>query len=397
MRINPFSTNIDNRPSFKAYLLKDNVELADYINDEPINAAIVEMETETRELLADARYRARQKFSDDEFDKMYTQQLLSFHDKYSALDKIRRETKEEIYIGDYKFMEELVKRDNLPYIHRINERVQNTEIWNKKPAPEYVSYIGKYWKEYTNGKMDTLPSKNYGLLDKKLGEYIRTGYPCALAPIDSPFAKAFDYSSRRQRVLLAVEQRDDGNYRNMGADTKVYGIAEAYTERAMDAFEDYCTERDEQIAKAIEKGKEYDELIDKWKETKDDTYARQADELSFKIAREGKISYSDFMRRTYEDEITKNKLLKREAMENFCITEDKIEPVNAFLIGTLSSITGAGKALLEAICDKGKYCGVFADTGETMTEGFFNKYGFRNILGWKENKLFKPGVFKVKF
>ena len=397
MRINPISTNIDNRLSFKAYLLKDNVELADYINDKPINAAIVEMETETRELLADARYRARQKFSDDEFDKMYTQQLLSFHDKYSALDKIRRETKEEVYLGDYKFMEELVKRDNLPYIHRINERVQNTEIWNKKPAPEYVSYMGKYWKEYTNGKMDTLPSKNYGLLDKKLGEYIRTGYPCALAPIDSPFAKAFDYSSRRQRVLLAVEQRDDGNYRNMGADTKVYGIAEAYTERAMDAFEDYCTERDEQIAKAIEKGKEYDALIDKWKETKDDTYARQADELSFKIAREGKISYSDFMRRTYEDEITKNKLLKREAMENFCITEDKIEPVNAFLIGTLSSITGTGKALLEAICDKGKYCGVFADIGETMTEGFFNKYGFRNILGWKENKLFKPGVFKVKF
>ena len=147
MRINPISTNIDNRLSFKAYLLKDNVELADYINDKPINAAIVEMETETRELLADARYRARQKFSDDEFDKMYTQQLLSFHDKYSALDKIRRETKEEVYLGDYKFMEELVKRDNLPYIHRINERVQNTEIWNKKPAPKYISYIKKYWKK----------------------------------------------------------------------------------------------------------------------------------------------------------------------------------------------------------------------------------------------------------
>ena len=395
MHINPISTNMYSSTSFKAFLLKDNVILKDIDSDEPVNTAIVELETETRELLADARYRARQKVSDEEFNKMYTQQLLNFHDKYSALDEIRSKTNEEIYLGDYKFMEELAKKDKLPYIHRINERVQNTELWNKEIEPEYISYMGEYWKNYTNGKMDTLPSKNYGLLDKKLGEYIKAGYSCALSPMDSAFVKTYDYSPKRQRVLLAVEHRDDGNYRNMGADTKVYGIAEAYTERAMDAFEDFCAERDEQIANMIEKGKEYDALLEK--ATKDDTYANQADELSFKIAREGKISYSDFMRRTYENEVAKDKLIKKEAMEYFCLTEDKIEPVNAFLIGTLTSITGAGKALLEAICDKGKYCGVFVHAGTTMTEGFFAKNGFRNISGLERNKLFKPGHFKAYF
>ena len=398
MHINPIiNTNFNNRTSFKAYLLKDNVVLTDSVSGEPINAAIVELETETRELLADARYRARQKVSDEEFDKIYTQKLLNFDDKYSALDNIRRKTNEEIYLGDYKFMEELANRDNLPYVHRINERVQNTDLWNKEIEPEYISYMGEYWQNYTNGKMDTLPSKNYGLSDKKLGEYISKGYPCALSPMDSFFAKTFDYSPMRQRILLAVEHRDDGNYRNMSSDTKVYGIAEAYTERAMDAVADYCERRNKQIANANAKLKDFDALIKKWKETGDETYSKQADELSLKVAKESGISHIDFMLETYKNEITKYERLKLEAMEKFCLTEDKIKPVNAFLIGAVDNVRGAGKALLEAICEKGKYCGVFVHTGETMTEGFFAKNGFRNISGLKENKLFKPGHFKAYF
>lgn len=349
MHINPISAGcsgqsqkINNSPVFRAVLLKDNVALTDKNNAQTINAAIVELETEPRELIADARIKARQKMSDEEFDKIYTDTLFNFMDKYYALDSITDFDK-DLYLGDYKFMEGLAQKNKFLYAKQINERVQKSELFDKELSTSNASYIGEYWHNYTNGKMDIVPSKNYGLLNEKYEEYIKSGYPWNLSPTDSLIPLHFINSPKRQRIILAVDSQKDGNYRDLKPDMNVYGIAEIYTERAMDAVEDYCTKN-----KKLSSPKTPEKLGE-------------------------------------------------EAIDYFGLKGSKIEPVNAFLIETLHGIKGAGKALLNAICDRGKYYGVFVDTSETMSHGFFLKNGFNYISGWKENKLFKPGFIKSVF
>lgn len=391
MHIYPINTSINNQASFKAFLLKDNVELTDSVNGEPINAAIVELETEPRELIADARYRARQKMSNEEFDKILTDKLLKFEDKYSALDEIANYEK-NIYLGDYKFMNDLAEKGTLPYIREINKRIQSTNLFNREFDDNNAISIGKYWHDYTNGKMDIVPSKNYGLSDKKLDGYIKTGYPWNLSPIDSFIPLYFDSQPKRQRILLAVNSQNDGNYRDLKPDTKVYGLAEIYTERAMDAIEGYCTGREKQFAEIRNDEKELDNFIKKWADTADRKYIELFDKLLYRILHKNGISENEFLQSTY---IKSPKQLGEEAINDLYLKDSKIEPVHISSIGILSHIKGTGKALLKTICEKGKYCGVEVNTSDLMTEGFFAKYGFKNIPGLKENKLFKPGIFKM--
>lgn len=400
MHINPINTSninqtyrINKTPAFKAILLKNNIRFTDGNNGNRINAAVVELETEPRELIADARYRAEKRMSKEEFDKVLTDKLLNFQDKYSALDEIT-DYKKDIYLGDYKFMNELAEKATLPYIEEINKRVQSTNLFSRELHDYDTSTIGKYWYDYTNGKMDIVPPKNHGINDRRVEGYIKSGYPWNLSPIDSLIPLYSDSKPKRQRILLAISPQKDGNYRDLSPDTKVYGIAEVYTERAMDTVNDYCKRREKQIAKILNDEKKLDNIIDNWKNTIDKAYLDEFDKLLHEIIRKNNISEAEFLQHTY---IKTTEQLGEEAVKNLCLNESKIEPVEISFIGIIRHIRGVAKELLQAACKNGKLCGVAATTSDMMTTGFFIRNGFKYASDLVDNKMFKPGLLKPKF
>lgn len=351
MRINPVNVNYDGqiinkRPSFKAVLLKDNLLFVDKITHSPIEGAIVELETETRELIADARRKHEHDISKEEYEK----RMNVWSDRISTMDFLSRNKinhERDIYLGDYKLMDELAKYSSLQYTKEINERVKANDMYNSDLSEMNYISMRTYWNAITNGRSKLSPEGFEGLLDKDLYNYLSRTDECRIDSIIPGTAIESYISAPRQRVLLAVEHQKDGNYRNL-PDSKVYGIAEISTDRAMDVIEEMAA----------------------------DKIAAEEEKNGHKF-----ISY---------------KAIGKEMMEMAKIPENRINPVEIHLLDAFGYLKGVKNALLDAACEKGKYCGIVAKLGNIGEYYQLLANGFKNISGIHGIRFFKPGFLQNK-
>ena len=408
MKVNPINTNYNmgKKPAFKAVLLKDNILFTDKQTHSPIKGAIVELETETREMIADSRRKHEHDISEEEYKKRIGM-IWSDGRQYVMDDLTMLRDKEghylgrDLYWGDYKLMDELVRYNELPFIKEINGRVKERDVYNRPVSEGNVTTTREYWRAVTAGQTNLSPEGYEGLLDKSLYNYL---WRFGDAPQDSMIygnVYKMNADAPHKKILLAVEHQNDGNYRDMSA-SKVLGIAEIYTDRAMDVVEEMAADDEKRIEQLKTADAEYDKLSKKWSEMEK---GPERDELNRKLNRMAQdicvkygVSMSDFMYVEYGKSYLKsNEQIGKDTMRRAKLYADRVVPVNAFLISTFNHLKGVGDALINAICEKGRYCGVYADLGGSGAYNLFYRNGFKHIAGMKENKLFKPGFLKPIF
>lgn len=407
MHINPINANNNRqnmkyKPAFKAVLLKDNVMFMDKQTHSPINGAIVELETETRELIANSRRRHEHDISEEEYKKRISpffcnrQQVMDT--LTTLIDEKGHYLGKDLYWGDYKLMEELVRYNELPFIKEINERVKERDVYHRPVSKRNVTTTREYWKAVTAGQTNLSPEGYEGLLDKSLYNYL---WRFAESPQDSMIygnVYKMNADAPRQRILLAVEHQNDGNYRDMSA-SKVLGIAEIYTDRAMDVVEEMAADDEKRIEKLRIDDAKYDVMSKQWAEMEagpeKDELNRKLDRMAQDICVKYGVSMGDFTYVEYGKKYLKsNEEIGKDMMKRAHLSADRVVPVNVFLMSTFNYLKGVGDALFKAACEKGRYCGIFADLGGSGAYNVCYRNGFNHIPGMKENKLFKPGFLK---
>lgn len=323
--------SVNRQTAFKAIMLKDDVLCIDTCTHSPISAAIVELETDTRELIADARRR----HESDITEYGYQKRMKYWPDKVEIMDFLSRgsiNSERDIYFGDYKLMEDLVVQNELPSIREINERVKENDMYHADLSAVDNTSIREYWNYLTEGKTKQAPQGYEGLLDKNLYGYLSHTDAVTVDSIIPGTVNESYINAPRQRILMAVKRQNNGDYRNLRAND-VLGIAEIYTDRATDVVEEMAAD-----------GENVQSILEKTK-----------------------------------------------------LSADKINPVKINFMDYFRNLKGTGKALLEAICEKGKYCGVLADMRKSNEYNLFASAGFKRVINMEQNKILKPGLVKTRF
>jgi len=405
MHINSINTNYNagRTPAFKAVLLKDNVMFMDKQTHSPVNGAIVELETDLPELIADSRRKHEHDITEEEYKNRISPFFCNRQQVMDDLTLIKDENGQflgrDLYWGDYKLMEELAKNNELPFIKKINERVKERDVYYRPVSEGNVTTTREYWRAVTAGQTNLSPEGYEGLLDKSLYNYL---WRFAESPQDSMIygnVYKMNADAPRQRILLAVEHQKDGNYRDIPA-SKVLGIAEIYTDRAMDVVEEMAADDEKRIEKLRIDDAKYDEMSKQWAEME---AGPEKDELNRKLNRMAQdicvkygVSMGDFIDVRYGKRYLKsNEQIGKDMMQIAKLSADRVVPVNFYIMSAFNYLKGVGQALLDAACKKGRYCGVYADMGELGRYDIFYKNGFKHVEGMKENKLFKPGFLKI--
>jgi len=495
MRVNPVNkafygqNRIKNQPSFGAVLL-NKTTITDRSTGKPVDVAIVELETEYRELLADLRLKHKNDISEEEFKNMVDKERESIKNnaweatkipyknlynvyprpgelsgKIPLIDtrnpfvapiemgaavlklmclvyeienqpsenelkqaerdsmelaeeyyKISRDTRPEtnfvetlimddlvkksgdkLYKGDFELMQQLAEQDY--DIADVNERVKERNLMTTGEGN--VTSMGKYLQRLTNGQREVMPKGGYGMLKKEYGEGV-----AYLPDTMDALIWSDNYNSPRQRILMAVEPQADENYRNLKPDTKVYGMAEIYTDRAMDVVEDMTSEKvDKEVERMngiIQADKEFDELFQKFKESggKDESIRTQLSQMAQDICKKYDIAWGDFIgltgkgKESYIIEDVPDYVGKK-ALKEMNIPEDNVRPVEIWkLFSTDNNFKGTEETLLDAICKKAKFSGIFTDMW--VSDAINRCKGFKVLPAWNGEKLFKEGVIKRK-
>ena len=332
MKVQPINnTNRNYNTNFGAKLLRDNVLLTNKETGKSVRAAIIELETETRELIADAR----QKYSMGIYE-------------HGILKKT--------YRGDYEFMDGLTRTNNQDILE-INNRVQA----RKNIRGENMTAMSDYLSRVTGGKMRVMPEGGYGLSDRSYVAYLSNSQT---SPLDGVI-----YNDRkgtgtlRQRVLMAIEPQED--YRNINPDAEVFAVSEIYTDRVMDAVEDMTTDETKRMAEIIKADEEYDKLFQQYIDggKTDKELEGRLDRMSFDICSEFAIPYSDFMlTRNGKKYIKSDEEIFKTQLNKFGLSEQNVIPVIINKLLSLNSyIEGAQNALMEVIEEKGIFRGVFSE------------------------------------
>ena len=451
MRVNSIGTPVSsvnqnkNKTNFGAMLLKDNVTLTDKRTGKPVKASIIELETEYRELLADRRMRHHRDIPCTEFkervDNIYknawdtvierrvAHEKLSMrplhHETYAdvveeqdkqkmennwlqsvspaqtredntsivqILDELVRASGEKPYKGDYEFMNALAENDGSFHglIKDINGRLQpRYDMPDRK-----FSWMSKYLGELTNGQRKVMPKGGYGMLNRDYGDFVTYSEH---SPIDSMIYADTAYGTDRQRILMAVEPQADGNYRNLKPETRVYGVAEVFTDRAMDAVEDMAADEEKRMAEIIKVDEEFDRLYKQYLDggKTDKELGKKLDHMAFDICNKYHIKYSDFMMISQgKSYIKSNDEIGKQMLETMGIPEEKTKPIFINrLFSYCDGVDSAEKALLDTILQKGRFRGVVASWWCDIVQ---QTEGFRNLYGFGSEKVIKEGFMKLK-
>ena len=316
-----------------------------------------------------------------------------------VMDDLVEKSGDKLYKGDFELMQSLAEQDY--DIADVNERVKERNLMTASEGN--TTSMGDYLNALTNRQREVMPKGGYGLLKKEYGEAL------SYMPhtIDSIIHKEhLAENPVRQRVLMAIEPQADGNYRNLKPDTKVYGMAEIYTDRAMDAVEDMASEKldaeVERMKGIIKADKEFDELFQKFKDSgkKDENIRKQLSQMAEDICKKYDIVWGDFMgltgkgKETYIiDDVPDH--VGRKAMKEMNIPEDKALPAQIWrLFSTDNGFDGAEETLLDTICKKARFSGIY--TSMWVSNAITHREGFNVISGWNGEKLLKEGFIKRK-
>lgn len=409
MRVYSVANNLcQHKQNFGAVLVKDNVIVKDRYTGKPVKTAIIELETEERELVADLRMKHKNDIPPEEFekrvdnifnsafnriiDRQVRRELLMdnplhrlMHDLNSdRLDKFERQyleslspaqtskdntsavqimdelvdaSGEKIYLGDFEFMDRLTRTKNQDVID-INKRVQARKYVER----EHINWMSKYLNELTDGKRKVMPRGGYGLLNRNYGDYLTYSE-------HSPYDSLFYSEGRegtgnlRQRILMAIEPQAD--YRKMSPYAKVHAVAEIFTDRAMDAVEDMSSDENKRMTEIISADKKFDELFQQWKNSgeTDNALRQKLTQMSFDICHKYNIDYSDFMIVSQGKKYIKtNEEIYKMKLAEMGIREGDVIPVIINKLFSLNkSVEGAQNALMEVIRERGLFRGVYSE------------------------------------
>lgn len=438
------------QPAFGAVFL-NNATIKNKDTGARKEVAIVELETEWRELLADLRLKHKKDVSAEEFQwlvdeyranskKIYDEcmkvharaaidpinNLLYRDDVREAekamtnithlrfeearnerpetnlvetrvMDDLVKKSGEKVYKGDFEFMNQLAKESC--EIADANQRVQERNLMTDSEGS--TTSMGDYLKARTNGEREVMPRGGYGLLKKEYDE----GLAVMPHTIDSIIwtDQYLPNNAFRQRILMAVEPQADGNYRNLSPDTKIYGMAEIYTDRAMDVVEDMASEHleeeEKRMAELIKEDKEYSDLLHQYIVTgqQDKELNAKLNEMERNICRKHNISYADWRMinhgKRYIYDVPEHE--GKKALEKMNIPEENIVQAKIWkLFSTDWDFLGAEGALLDAIMKKARFCGIFTDCW--VSQAINRCKDFQIIPGWNGEKMFKDGWLKPK-
>lgn len=457
MRINPINPinysapeRAAKQPAFGAVLL-NKATITDTLSGEPKEVAIVELETEWRELLADLRLKHKKDVSAEEFQwlvdedransKRIYDESMKIHARAAVdpinnllyredvkeaekqmrnithlrfeevrnerpetnlvetriMDDLVKKSGEKIYRGDFELMNQLAKESC--EIADVNQRVQERNLMTDSEG--YTCSIGDYLKARTNGKREVMPRGGYGLLKKEYDE----GLAAMPHTIDSIIwtDQYLPNNAFRQRILMAIEPQADGNYRNLKPDTKIYGMAEIYTDRAMDVVEDMASEHleeeEKRMAELIQEDKEYSDLVHQYIVTgkQDKELGAKLTEMERNICHKHDISYVDFRMiqdgKKYIYDVPEHE--GKKALEKMNIPEENIVQAKIWkLFRTDWNFSGAEESLLDAIMKKARFCGIFTDCW--VSNAINRCKDFHIIPGWNGEKMYKDGWLKPK-
>lgn len=449
MRINPINavnysqSRIKNNPAFGAIFL-NNATIKNTETGESKEVAIIELETEWRELLADLRLKHKKDVSEDSFQRLCEIKRLGvkkvnkdyiaaharremnpfdhissyeekkFNDMCSlgfqneldhnprtnwtevqVMDDLIKESGDKIYTGDFMFMQALAGRDH--HAADVNQRVQERNL--RADTSGNTTSMGNYLKSMTGGKVEVMPKGGYGMMKKEYGEGVAYMPDTLDAQI---WSDGYNNSASRQRILMAVEPQADGNYRNLDPLTDVYGVAEIYTDRLMDAVEDMASEglegKEQRMANLIADDKKYDELMKKYKDLgKPEELKQQLNELQEEIRHKYNITLADWWglhgEKTYIYDVGDHE--GRKAMEKLNFSEEKALPLKIWqLFSTDWNFRGAEEALLDAIKGKAKFRQIFTDMW--TSDAINQSSDFKIIPNWNGEKLFRQGAIKFE-
>ncbi|MBO7671825.1 hypothetical protein J6S88_00280 [bacterium] len=409
MRVYSVANNLcQHKQNFGAVLVKDNVLITEKYTGKPTRTAIIELETEERELTADLRMKHKNDIPAEDFQKrvdniyrnaeenvrnrralqewanyldlfheeteqdiLKEQQTQQLENKYlesihptrtkennistvSILDELVYKSGDEIYLDDYEFIDRLTRTKNSDIID-INKRVQA----RKNLEREHVTWMSRYLDELTGGKRKVMPKGGYGLLDRRYGDYLTYSEH---SPFDSFFYAegAEGTGTLRQRILMAIEPQAD--YRHINPYAKVHAVAEIYTDRASDVVEDMTYEGRKQMAEIIKADKEYEDFCQKILKDKktDKAHQEQLRNMAYDICERFGISYVDFMYiENGKKYIKTGKEIYNMKLAEMGITERQILPVIVNKLVSLNkNVEGAKNALMETIKEKGLFRGV---------------------------------------
>ncbi len=448
MRINPISVanysqnRVKNTPSFGAVFLNN----ATIINDktgENKEVAIIELETEWRELLADLRLKHKKDVSEEEFQRLcemkrlelkkvnrdfigvYAQRLSSPFDHISSfeerefnrmchlgfenerahgpntnlteievMDDLIKKSGDKIYQGDFRFMQTLAGNDC--HSADVNARVQERNLMTDTEGD--TTSMGDYLKARTGGKMEVMPNGGYGLLKKEYAEAL-SNMPHAIDAIVWGERCSADNASR-QRIIMAVDKQADGNYRDLTPYTNVYGVAEIYTDRLMDAVEDMASEgleeKERRMKNLIEDDRRFDELMKKYKEAgRPKDLEKQLNKMQEEIRHKYNLTLADWWglhgNKTYIYNVVDR--AGRDAMEKLNLPEENALPLKIWqLFSTNFNFRGAEEAILNAIKGKAKFRQIYTDM---WTSDAINHSGdFKVIPNWNGEKLYRQGAIQ---
>lgn len=452
MRVNPinmanYSQNrTKNNPAFGAVFL-NSATIKNGKTGETKEVAIVELETEWRELLADLRLKHKKDVSEDSFQRLCEIKRLGvkkvnkdyiaaharremnpfdhissyeekkFNDMCSlgfqneldhnprtnwtevqVMDDLVKNSEDKLYTGDFMFMQALAGRDH--HAADVNTRVQERNL--RADTSGNTTSMGKYLKSMTDGKMDVMPKGGYGMLKKEYGEGVAYMPDTLDAQIWTDGYGSSDGHASRQRILMAVEPQADGNYRNLDPLTNVYGVAEIYTDRLMDAVEDMASEgleeKEQRMANLIADDKKYDELMKKYKDLgKPEELKQQLNELQEEIRHKYGLTLAEWWcvsgKKDYIYDVGDHE--GRRVMQELNIPEEKALPLKIWqLFSTDLNFRGAEEALLDAIKGKAKFRQIFTDMW--TSDAINHSSGFKIIPNWNGEKLFRQGAIKFK-
>ncbi len=316
-----------------------------------------------------------------------------------VMDNLVEKSGDKLYKGDFELMQSLATQDY--YIADVNERVKKRNLMTSEEGD--TTSMRDYLHALTNGQREVMPRGGYGLLKREYGEAL-SYMPHTIDSI--VHKKRIVENPVRQRILMAIEPQADGNYRNLKPDTKIYGMAEVYTDRAMDVVEDIASEKlDAEIERMngiVKADKEFDELFQKFKDSgkKDENIKKQLSQMAQDICKKYDIAWGDFMGLTGKgkeiyiiDDVPD--YVGRKAMKKINIPEDKALPAQIWkLFSTNNGFDGAEETLLDTICKKARFSGIF--TSMWVSNAINHCEGFKVLAGWNGEKLLKEGFIKRK-
>lgn len=270
-----------------------------------------------------------------------------------VMDDLVEKSGEQLYRGDFELMQQLA--DKSRKIADVNERVKERNLMTDNEG--CTTSIGDYLHSLTDGQLECMPVGGYGLLKREYGKAL-SNMPHTIDSII--WRDHYSQSAIRQRVLLAVELQEDGNYRNLTPDTKVYGMAEIYTDRLSDAVNDMVAERIdaeiERMAAIREADKEVDDLL-------------KVDDVPDYVS--------------------------RKVMEEVNLSEENAQPTKIWrLFSTNLGFNGTEEALLDAIFKKAKFSGIY--TNIWVSSAINRCKDFKVLPDWNGEKIFAEGFLKRK-